>query len=127
MRHTQQKRSRGLSKLDGTSFFHRENLVEHQSVEPMAVGILHLELRLLSPRSLKEKRSIIKPVKNYLQAEYHMSVAEVEHQDTHQLAGLEVALVSNDRAYLQTALSGLSKSLERRFPVMLARERVEII
>ena len=93
----------------------------------MAIGILHLELRLLSPRSLKEKRSIIKPLKNYLQTEYNFSVAEVEHQDTQQLASLEVALVSNNRAYLQTELSGLSQSLERRFPVILSRERVEII
>ena len=93
----------------------------------MAVGILHLELRLLSPLSLKEKRSITKPLKNYLQTEYQLSVAEVEHQEVHQLDGLEVALVSNDRACLPTALSGLSNSLEKRFPVMLVREKVEII
>ena len=93
----------------------------------MAVGILHLELRLLSPRSLKEKRSILKPLKNYLQTEHNLSVAEVEHQEVYRLSGLEVAMVSNDRAYLQTALSGLSKLLEKRFPVMLAREKVEII
>ena len=95
----------------------------------MAVGILHLELRLLTPCSLKEKRSIIRPLKNYLQTEHNLSVAEIEHQEVevYRLSGLEVAMVSNDRTYLQTALSGLSKLLEKQFPVMLAREKVEII
>ena len=58
----------------------------------MAVGILHLELRLLSPRSLKEKRSILKPLKIYLQKNHGVSVAEVAHQDSWQLTGLEIAL-----------------------------------
>ena len=92
----------------------------------MAVGILHLELRLLSPRSLKEKRSILKPLKNYLQKTHGVSVAEVDHQDSWQLTGLEIALVSNDRSFLQTALSQLSRSLENKFPVMLSREQVEL-
>ena len=92
----------------------------------MAVGILHLELQLLNPRSLKEKRSILKPLKNYLQKTYGVSVAEVEHQESWQLTGLEIALVSNDRSFLQTALSQLSRSLENKFPVMLSREQVEL-
>ena len=92
----------------------------------MAVGILQLELRLLSPRSLKEKRSILKPLKNYLQKTHGVSVAEVKHQDSWQLTGLEIALVSNDRSFLQTALSQLSRSLENKFPVMLSREQVEL-
>ena len=101
MRRIPLKRSKEPSKLDRTSLTHRDNLVEHQSIEPVAVGILHLELGLLSPRSLKEKRSIIKP----LQTEHHLLVAELEHQEIHQLSGLEVAMVSNDLAYLQTFLS----------------------
>ena len=92
----------------------------------MAVGLLQLELRLLSPRSLKEKRSILKPLKNYLQKTHGVSVAEVKHQDSWQLTGLEIALVSNDRSFLQTALSQLSRSLENKFPVMLSREQVEL-
>ena len=92
----------------------------------MAVGILHLELRLLSPRSLKDKRSILKPLKIYLQKTHGVSVAEVAHQDSWQLTGLEIALVSNDRSFLQTALSQLSRSLENKFPVMLSREQVEL-
>ena len=92
----------------------------------MAVGILHLELRLLSHRSLKEKRSILKPLKNYLQKTHGVSVAEVTHQDSWQLTGLEIALVSNDRSFLQTALSQLSRSLENKFPVVLSREQVEL-
>jgi len=92
----------------------------------MAVGILHLELRLLSPCSLKEKRSILKPLKNYLQKTHGVSVAEVAHQDSWQLTGLEIALVSNNRSFLQTVLSQLSRSLENKFPVMLSREQVEL-
>ena len=92
----------------------------------MAVGILHLELRLLSHRSLKEKRSVLKPLKNYLQKTHGLSVAEVEHQDSWQITGLEIALVSNDRSFRHTVFSQLTKSLENKFPVMLSREQVEL-
>ncbi len=53
-------------------------------------------------------------------------MAEVAHQDKWQLTGLEIALVSNDRSFLQTTLSQLSISLETRFPVILFREEVSL-
>ena len=70
----------------------------------MAVGILQLELRLLSPRSLKEKRSILKPLKNYLQKTHGVSVAELAHQGSWSLTGLEIALASNDRPHFRNSV-----------------------
>ena len=92
----------------------------------MAAGILHLELRLLSPRSHKEKRSLLKPFKNYLRKTHAVSVAEVVHQDRWQLTDIEIALVSNVRSFLHAVLSQLSGSLENKCPVMLSQEKVQL-
>lgn len=93
----------------------------------MAVGILRLELHLMSPHSLKEKRSIVNPLKNYLRKKRNVSVAEIDYHDVWQSAMLEVAMVSNDRAKLKSNLDSIQQTIESRFPVQVSSESVEII
>ena len=93
----------------------------------MAVGILQIELRLLSPHSLKEKRSIIRPMKEFLRKKHNISVAEVSNHDIWQSSSLEIAMVSNDRSTLHGKLTKISKVLESRFPVIITGEKLEIL
>ncbi|MFQ6615423.1 MAG: DUF503 domain-containing protein [Fidelibacterota bacterium] len=93
----------------------------------MAVGVLRIELRLLSPRSLKEKRAILRPVKEYLRRKKNVSVAETGSHDAWQSSVLEIAMVSNDRSSLHGELSGLVSRLEARFPVSITSQDLEIL
>jgi len=75
----------------------------------VVVGLCTIELSLPGHRSLKDKRSAVKPLIAWIRREFNVSVAEVGGQDTWQSATLGIAAVSNDSAYV----SGQSMSAMR--------------
>ncbi len=68
------------------------------------VGIVTLTLRLHGCRSLKEKRHTVRSLIDQLRHQFGASVAECEHQDEWQLAGIGIAMVSGDRRLLERLL-----------------------
>ena len=62
----------------------------------MIVGILRVELVIFESRSLKDKRRVIKSMKDTIAERYRVSIAEVDHLESPKRATLGVALVSND-------------------------------
>jgi len=62
----------------------------------MFVGVVRIELHLPGCTSLKDKRSIVRSLKDRLRARLHAAVAEVEFQDLWQRAALGVAVVSGE-------------------------------
>jgi uncharacterized protein YlxP (DUF503 family) len=61
---------------------------------------LRIELYLRECRSLKAKRSVIKPVVEGLRKRYRLSVSEIDHQDDRQRATVGVAAVAPSHAHL---------------------------
>ena len=61
----------------------------------MTVAVVRVRLRLPS-RTLKEKRAIVKSVIERLRQRFNASVAEVEALDSHGLAVIAAACLSND-------------------------------
>jgi uncharacterized protein YlxP (DUF503 family) len=57
--------------------------------------------------SLKDKRHIVKSVIGRLQSRFNVSVSEVEHQDSHTSAVLGLAVVSNERAFIDQQLNAI--------------------
>ena len=62
----------------------------------MFVGIVRIELHLPGSSSLKEKRSVIRALKDRIRLRAHAAVAEVDHQDLWQRAALGVSVVSGE-------------------------------
>ena len=62
--------------------------------------VLLITLRLHAPwcASLKDKRSLVKPLLSRIREHFHASVAESGLQDSHTLAELSAALLVSDRA-----------------------------
>ena len=73
----------------------------------MTVGVLQLELSIGDAMSLKDKRRVIKSLKDRLAAGHNVSVAEVGMQDEHRRSMLAVAMVGSDKQYVEGALSKL--------------------
>lgn len=86
----------------------------------MYVGTLSFDLLLGDVRSLKEKRSVVRPIVAELQRKYAVSVAEVGNQDLYRRAELGLAAVSGDAGHL----SGLLDRCER---LVAARPEVELL
>ncbi|HEV8064838.1 MAG TPA: DUF503 domain-containing protein [Acidimicrobiales bacterium] len=58
------------------------------------VGVLTVELHIPAARSLKEKRSTLRPLLESARARYRVAIAEVGFQELHQRALLEIAAVA---------------------------------
>ena len=71
----------------------------------VVVGVIAWELHLDGCTSLKQKRAILRSLKDRLRGRHNVSVAETDHQDTWQRAEISVALVSSDRRQAQSMLS----------------------
>lgn len=65
----------------------------------MNVALATLTLRLPENGSLKGKRQVVKSIQQRLHNRFNVSVAEVEHNDAWQLAGLAICAVANDAAH----------------------------
>jgi uncharacterized protein len=94
----------------------------------MAVGLLTLELYLPLNRSLKEKRSVLKPLIARLRRDYNISVCEAEGQDTLTRAVLQVVCVSQTHALAHRQLQKVANRVEGwRIDAELIDYQIEMI
>jgi len=74
--------------------------------------------------SIKEKRKIIRSVKDKLQRRFHMSAAEVDLQDSLSFAQIGGALVSNSRSFGESVLHKAFEMIENDVPVRIQDMRI---
>ena len=77
----------------------------------MIVGSLRVRLLVREARSLKDKRQVVRSVKDRLRGQFNVSVAEVEALENHRLVVLGVAMVSNEVAHVKTAFEQIVAAL----------------
>jgi hypothetical protein len=70
----------------------------------MWVGAIEFDLLLGDVHSLKEKRSLVRPLVSELKRMFAVSAAEVDHLDLHRRAGIAAAVVAADRAHVVEVL-----------------------
>lgn len=92
----------------------------------MVVALLSLELHIPQARSLKDKRMILRGVKDRLR-KFNVSVAEVDYQDLWQRAALAVVTISSARANADRELAAVLTEIERAEPGLVARSEVEFL
>ena len=89
------------------------------------VGLLHLEFHVLQAASLKDKRRLIKSFKDRMAHRFNVSVAEVDGLDSHRRAVLAVAMVGNDRRYVEGALQRITNAASACRDLILASSETE--
>lgn len=70
----------------------------------MVIGVLQLELHLPQSHSLKERRSVVKSLRDQLRSRFNVAVAEVDANGTWQRARIGVAAVGDNRPYVAELL-----------------------
>ncbi len=94
----------------------------------MTVGVCHITLRLPENGSLKGKRQVLKSIQQRLHNRFNVSVAEVDHNDSWQLAGVAICCVSNSSAHANEVLSkALAYVEEMRLDAEIVDEETELI
>ena len=85
----------------------------------MIVSMIQLIFEIPDVDSLKEKRRIIRSVKDKLQRRFHMSAAEVDLQDSLSFGQIGAALVSNSRSFGESVMQKAFKMIEKEVPVRI--------
>jgi uncharacterized protein YlxP (DUF503 family) len=90
-----------------------------------AIGVLTLELRIEHAHSLKEKRHVVKSLKDRLRHKFNVSVAEIDDQDLHNSAVVAAATVSSSRHFALKVLQAVENEASGLLGPMLVRADTE--
>ncbi|MGI8988293.1 MAG: DUF503 domain-containing protein [Bryobacteraceae bacterium] len=91
----------------------------------MTVGLLTLELRLDHSHSLKDKRQVVKSLKDRLRGKFNVAVSEVDAQELWQRAVLAAVTVSADPGHAEQVLQAAESEAAGLLGPMLVRAEVE--
>lgn len=89
----------------------------------MFVGSVELDVLLGDVRSLKQKRSLVRPLVAELRRRYDVSAAEAGHLDLHRRALVGVAVVAADRAHCIEVLDACERLVAARPEIDLLSAR----
>lgn len=90
----------------------------------MIVSMIQLIFEIPGAESLKDKRRVIRSLRDKLQRRFRMSAAEVDLQDSLTFAHIGGALVSNSREFGETVLNKAFKMIEDETPVRIQDMRI---
>ncbi len=93
----------------------------------MFVGVARLVLTIPGAQSLKDRRRVVKSVKDRIRAKMPVSIAEVGDLERYQVATLGVAVVSNDSARCSEILDAATRMARGARDAVLADVATEII
>jgi uncharacterized protein YlxP (DUF503 family) len=93
----------------------------------MPVGLLTLELHIADAQSLKDKRQVLRSLKDQLRRDFNVAVAELEHHDVWQRSVVGIVTLSNEEKHLREVLNKVLDQADRILGSMLINQNFEII
>lgn len=79
----------------------------------MPIAQLTLEIRIEQSRSLKDRRQVVRSLKDQLRQGFNISVAELDEAVTWQSASIGVAAISASRDYLRGQMEEVERAAQR--------------
>jgi uncharacterized protein YlxP (DUF503 family) len=92
----------------------------------MVVAVLSVDVHLPYSQSLKDKRMVLRRIKDRLQ-KLNVAVAEVEHQDRWQRAGLGIVAISTTTDHVEEQLRAAADEIDRVEPGVVVRTEIEFL
>jgi uncharacterized protein len=93
----------------------------------MPVGLLTLELHIPDAQSLKDKRQVLRSLKDKLRREFNVAVAELEHHEAWQRSVVGVVTLSNEEKHLREVLQKVLDKADEILGSFLINQAIEII
>ena len=93
----------------------------------MPVGLLTLELHIPDAQSLKDKRQVLRSLKDKLRREFNVAVAELDHHDVWQRSVIGVVTLSNEEKHEQEMLQKVLEAADRILASLLVGQKLEIV
>ena len=93
----------------------------------MTVGLLTLELHIPQAQSLKDKRQIVRSLKDKLRGHFNVAVSELEYHDTWQRSVIGIVTLSNEQQHVEESLQKVLAEADRILGPVLISHTVEMI
>jgi uncharacterized protein YlxP (DUF503 family) len=91
----------------------------------MPVGLLTLEIHVPDAQSLKDKRQVLRSLKDRLRGHLNVAVAELDFQDTWQRSVIGVVTLSNEERHASEELQKALAEADRLLGDALVSHSVE--
>lgn len=101
--------------------------LEFLKSDDAVVGVLNIRLVIRSAHTLKDKRRIVKSLKDRIKNNFNVSISEIGTLDHCQYARLGIAMVGNDKKHLNSTLSSLLNMFRVAISVELVDYHLEFI
>lgn len=93
----------------------------------MVIGVLTVRLTIFEALTLKDKRRVVKSIKDRLSARHNVSVAEVDDLEQRQLATIAVVMVSNDAQFVESCLSRILDQVSMNARANVVASDIELL
>ena len=93
----------------------------------MPVGLLTLELYIPDAQSLKDKRQVLRSLKDRLRREFNVAVAELDHHDVWQRSVVGIVTLSNEEKHVNEVLQKVLDGADHILGSFLINQSVEIL
>jgi len=91
------------------------------------VGVLTIDMQITNGSSLKDKRAVLRRMKDRLKNTFNVSVSEVNNNDKWQRATIGIAAISNDKTHLEATLNKVRDFVERDKNIVVLECTTEVI
>jgi uncharacterized protein YlxP (DUF503 family) len=91
------------------------------------IALLTLEIHIPHAQSLKDKRMVVRRLKDRLRSKFNVAVSETDHQELWQRAALSVVTVGSDEEYARQTLQLSLEESERSAPECVVQGNIEIV
>jgi len=85
----------------------------------MIISMIQILFEIPDAYSLKEKRRLIRSIKDKLIRRFHMSAAEIDLQDSISFGQIGAALVSNSKSFGESVMHKAFEMIEKEIPVRI--------
>ena len=93
----------------------------------MPVGLLTLELHIAEAQSLKDKRQVLRSLKERLRAHFNVAVAELDFEDVWQRSVVGVVTLSNEEQHVEEALQRVLAEADRILGPTLVSHALDLL
>lgn len=93
----------------------------------MSVGLLTLELHLAEAHSLKDKRQVLRSLKDRLRAHFNVAVAELDFEDTWQRSVIGVVTLANEDHRVEETLQRVLAEADSLLGPLVVNHSVELL
>ncbi|MBI5865047.1 MAG: DUF503 domain-containing protein [Planctomycetes bacterium] len=93
----------------------------------MVIGVLTFRLAIFEARSLKDKRRVVKSLKDRIGGRHNVSIAEIDDLDHRQAATIGVAMIANEAGFVESALAKILDEVRANPHASLLGSEIEFL